>query len=96
MLVIANVVPSSPIIVTLMIEGLLFPKRRFLQEPHGVTSQKTAFLILPRKSKIVHSINRLGSLAETECVSCEVRTGFYIPEDDILHSHSCENLKFTR
>jgi hypothetical protein len=26
-------------------------------------------------------------------VSCEVRTGFYIPEDDILHSDRHENLK---
>jgi hypothetical protein len=35
----ANVVPSSPILVTLMM------KRRFSQEAHGVTSQKTAFFI---------------------------------------------------
>jgi hypothetical protein len=41
----ANVVPSSPILVTLMIERYIPPKRRFLQEPHGVTSQKTAFFI---------------------------------------------------
>jgi hypothetical protein len=26
-------------------------------------------------------------------VSCEVRTGFYIPEDGILHSHRRENLE---
>jgi hypothetical protein len=32
----ANVFPSLPILVTL----------RFLQEPHSVTSQKTAFLII--------------------------------------------------
>jgi hypothetical protein len=35
LLVTANVVPMSPILVP--------PKHRFLQEPHGVTSQKTAF-----------------------------------------------------
>jgi hypothetical protein len=34
-------VPSSPILVTLMMEALDSSKRRFLQEPHGVTSQKT-------------------------------------------------------
>jgi hypothetical protein len=34
-LVTANVVPISPIFVTLIME--------FLQEPHGVTSQKTPF-----------------------------------------------------
>jgi hypothetical protein len=41
LLVAACVVPSSPILVTLMKEAP--PKRRFLQEPHGVTSQKTPF-----------------------------------------------------
>jgi hypothetical protein len=45
LLVTARVVPSSPILVTL-IEALISPKRRFLQEPHGVTSQKTPFFRL--------------------------------------------------
>jgi hypothetical protein len=41
LLVTASVVPSSPILVTPMKEALSSPpKRRFLQEPHGVTSQK--------------------------------------------------------
>jgi hypothetical protein len=40
----ASVVPSSPILVNLMKEALSSPKRRFLQAPHGVTSQKTPFL----------------------------------------------------
>jgi hypothetical protein len=42
----ANVVPCLPIIANLMMEALhsnVRPKRRFLQEPHGVTSQKTSF-----------------------------------------------------
>jgi hypothetical protein len=42
LLVAACVVPSSPILVTLMKEVL----GRFLQEPHGVTSQKTPFFIV--------------------------------------------------
>jgi hypothetical protein len=46
LLVTASVVPSSPIFVTLMKEALSSPKRRFLQEPHGVTSQKTPFFIV--------------------------------------------------
>jgi hypothetical protein len=37
-------VPSSAILVTLMMEALP-PKRRFLQEPHGETSQKTPFFL---------------------------------------------------
>jgi hypothetical protein len=34
--------PSSQIRATLMMEAIHPPKHRFLQEPHGVTSQKTA------------------------------------------------------
>jgi hypothetical protein len=44
LLVTANVFLSSPILVTLMMEAILFVKRRFLQELHGVTSRKTAFV----------------------------------------------------
>jgi hypothetical protein len=43
-LVTASIVTSSPILVTLMKEAPVPPKRRFLQEPHGITSQKTPFL----------------------------------------------------
>jgi hypothetical protein len=42
----ANAVPSSPILVTLMMEALSSSESRFLQESHGVTSQKTQFLIV--------------------------------------------------
>jgi hypothetical protein len=41
----ASVLPSSPILVGLMKEALVPPKRRFLQEPHRVTSQKTPFWV---------------------------------------------------
>jgi hypothetical protein len=46
LLVAACVVPSSPIFVTLMKEAPVPPKRRFLQEPHGVTTQKTPFFLV--------------------------------------------------
>jgi hypothetical protein len=36
---------AAPIFVTLM-EAPVPPKRRFLQEPHGVTTQKTPFFIV--------------------------------------------------
>jgi hypothetical protein len=39
----ANLVPRSPILVNQMLEVLGTPKCPFLQEPHGVTSQKTTF-----------------------------------------------------
>jgi hypothetical protein len=45
LLVRASVVPSLPILVTLMKEALSSPKHRLLQEPHGVTSQKTPFFM---------------------------------------------------
>jgi hypothetical protein len=45
-LVTASVVPSSTILVTLIKEALSFSKRRFLQEPQCVTSQKTPFFIV--------------------------------------------------
>jgi hypothetical protein len=45
LLVTANVVPSSPILVTLMKEVYVPPKRQFLEESHGVTSQKTPFFV---------------------------------------------------
>jgi hypothetical protein len=46
LLVIANVAPSSPILVTLKIEAIHFTEMSFLQEPHGVTFQKTAFFLV--------------------------------------------------
>jgi hypothetical protein len=39
-------VPSSQILVTLQIEAIRNPKRRLLQELHGVTSQTTPFSIV--------------------------------------------------
>jgi hypothetical protein len=60
-LVTANVVPSSPILVTLMIEALIFSEMSVLQEPHDVTSQKTPFFIVTAV-KISNLTNRLLSV----------------------------------
>jgi hypothetical protein len=38
-------------------------------------------------------MNRLCSVTETNVSPVRYELGFYIPEDDILHSHSRENLK---
>jgi hypothetical protein len=46
MLVTANVVPSSPILVILVMEALRSSETSVLKEPHGVTSQKMAFFIV--------------------------------------------------
>jgi hypothetical protein len=45
LLVTVSVVPNSPIHVTLMKEVLSSSEMSVLQEPHGVTSQKTPFFI---------------------------------------------------
>jgi hypothetical protein len=42
----ACVVPSSPIFVTLMKEAPGSSETSFLEEPHGVTTQKTRFFIV--------------------------------------------------
>jgi hypothetical protein len=46
LLVTPSVVPSSPILVTLMMKTLSSSESQFLQEPHCVTSQKTPFFIV--------------------------------------------------
>jgi hypothetical protein len=46
LLVTANVVPSSLILVALIEEAEVPAKNRFLQELQGLTSQKTPFLIV--------------------------------------------------
>jgi hypothetical protein len=45
-LVRADVVSTSPILVTLMMETMRSFEIGFLQEPHGETSQVTAFFIV--------------------------------------------------
>jgi hypothetical protein len=42
---------------------------------------------------MLHSINRLGSVTDRNVSPVKYELGFYIPEDDILHSHRRENLK---
>jgi hypothetical protein len=46
MLVSANVVPSSPILLTLMMEAIRSSEIPLLEEPHGVSSKKMAFFKL--------------------------------------------------
>jgi hypothetical protein len=45
-LVTANVVPSSPILVTLIMEAIFTSETSFIPESYGVTSQKTAVFIV--------------------------------------------------
>jgi hypothetical protein len=45
LLVTANIVPSSPILVTLMMRHYFPQKHWLLLEPQGITSQKMAFFL---------------------------------------------------
>jgi hypothetical protein len=51
----------------------MFPVRYDL----GFYILEDGILVTAMKTQILHSINRLGSVAETECVSSEVRAGFF-------------------
>jgi hypothetical protein len=57
---------TALIIFNLMMDVIGPPKRRFLQEQHGVTPEKPAFFIVTAlKTSILHNINWLGSVVET-------------------------------
>jgi hypothetical protein len=46
MIVTANVVFGSLIVLTLMMEAIYSPKLQFSQEGHVITSQKTTFFVV--------------------------------------------------
>jgi hypothetical protein len=87
LLVTASVVPTSPILVTLMKEAL----------SSSETSVRNVRLLLVTAS-VVHSslilftlMKEVLSSSETSVLTTATRPN--IPEDDILHSHCRENLK---
>jgi hypothetical protein len=76
------------------------PKRRETSAGlHSGTSHKTVLL---KQRQFLNSINRLGFVADTLCVSCEVRTGFlYITEKKSklyvdINSDFIQNIKISR
>jgi hypothetical protein len=95
LLVTANVVPSSPILVTLMMEALRSPETSVLI---GATRRNTP------EDGILHSYRRENLKSYTALTGWTLQRrrnvspvryelGFYIPENGILHSHCRENLK---
>jgi hypothetical protein len=63
--VIANVVPSSPILVTLMMEAMRSSKTSVLTRATLRNIPEEGILHCHRRENLLHSINRLGYVAET-------------------------------
>jgi hypothetical protein len=91
----ANVVPSSPILVTLMMEALRSSKMSVITRATRRNIAEDAILNSHRRENLKSYIALTGWILKRKCnVSpLKYKLGFYIPEDDILHSHSRENLK---
>jgi hypothetical protein len=97
LLVTVNVVPISPILVTLMMEALSSSETSVLTRATARHIREDDILHSHRLENLKsYSINWLCSVAETLCVSCEVQTRFLYPREGLLLSHRSENSKSSR
>jgi hypothetical protein len=98
LLVTANVVPSSPILVTMMIDVLSFSETWVLTRTARRNIPEDDILHSPRRENLKYFIALTGwALSRRRNVSpVRYELGFYILEDYILHSHRRGNLKSYR
>jgi hypothetical protein len=74
LVVTANVAPRSLILVTLMMEAIRSSETSILQEPHGVTSQKTApdlCAVIYTVILVIHWTGRRMTGAADLCITAE-------------------------
>jgi hypothetical protein len=95
LLVIANVVPSSPILVTVMMEAIRSSETSVLTRARLCNIPEDGFLHSYHRENLKSYIALTGwalyGRSNVSPMRYELR--FCIPEDGILHSHSRENLK---
>jgi hypothetical protein len=90
LLVTANVVPSSPILVTMMMEELRSSETSVLTRATRCNIPEDRTHHSDRRENLKSYVALTGWTRNLSPVRYEM--GFYIP-DDILHSHCSENLK---
>jgi hypothetical protein len=90
-----NVVPTSPILVTLMKEAVSCSESSFLTRATDINIPEVVILHGHRHENLKSYIALTGRVLQRRRNVSPVRyeQGFCIPEDDILHSDRRENLK---